>query len=68
MTKGTVADGVITPDVLYALGVASKRRMPIKILGNGDLGSKLTVTAHAFSATAKQKIEAAGGTATTVTA
>lgn len=68
VTNGVIVDGVITPEVLYDLGVASKRRMPIKILGNGDLGSKLTVTAHAFSATAKQKIEAAGGTATTVTA
>jgi large subunit ribosomal protein L15 len=33
----------------------------VKILGRGDVGKKLTVRAHAFSATARQKIEAAGG-------
>lgn len=66
--KGIVTDGVINPDVLYKLGVVSKRRTLIKILGNGELKSKLEITAHAFSATAKEKIEAAGGTATTVTA
>lgn len=66
--KGVVTDGVINPDVLYKLGVVSKRRALIKILGNGELKSKLEISAHAFSATAKEKIEAAGGTATTVTA
>ena len=35
---------------------------PVKILGNGDLGKKLTVSAHAFSESARQKIDAAGGT------
>ena len=39
------------------------RKHPVKILGNGDLGKKLTVRAHAFSKTAREKIEAAGGTA-----
>lgn len=68
MAKGSISDGVINPEVLYTLGIVSKRRTLIKILGNGDLKSKLEITAHAFSATAKEKIEAAGGTATTVTA
>ena len=37
------------------------RKHPVKILGNGELSKKLNVRAHAFSATAREKIEAAGG-------
>jgi large subunit ribosomal protein L15 len=66
--KGVITDGVISPDVLYNIGIVAKRRALVKILGNGELNSKLEITAHAFSATAKEKIEAAGGSATTVTA
>ncbi len=65
---GKIADGIITPELLYSLGIVSTRRSLVKILGNGDLASKLAVTAHAFSASAKEKIEAAGGSATVVTA
>ena len=43
-------------------GLANGRGDGIKILGDGDLTRKLTVTAHAFSASAKAKIEAKGGT------
>jgi large subunit ribosomal protein L15 len=68
VAKGVVADGVVTPDLLYKLGVVSKRRSLVKILGNGEISSKLEITAHAFSATAREKIEAAGGTITTVSA
>ena len=68
VAKGVITDGVINPDVLYSIGVVAKRRALVKILGHGEIKSKLTITAHAFSATAKEKIEAAGGTATTVTA
>lgn len=66
--KGAVTEGVITPEILYKLGVVSKRRSLVKILGNGELKSKVDITAHACSATAKEKIEAAGGTVTLVTA
>ncbi len=66
--KGVITDGIITPDVLYNVGVVSKRRSLVKILGNGEISSTLTISAHAFSATAKEKIEAAGGTVTTVSA
>jgi large subunit ribosomal protein L15 len=67
-TKGTGArknvptyfDGEVTPEALYAHGLAHKGR-PVKILGRGELGKALTVSAHAFSATARAKIEAAGG-------
>jgi large subunit ribosomal protein L15 len=56
------AGAEVTPESLRAAGLA-KRRQPVKILGRGDLSTKLTVRAHAFSASAKEKIEKAGGTA-----
>ena len=43
-------------------GLANGPVKRVKVLGNGELKKKLTVSAHAFSASAKQKIEAAGGT------
>ncbi len=51
----------VTPDELKKKGLI-KGADPIKILGNGDLKAKLTVKAHAFSASAIEKIKAAGGT------
>jgi large subunit ribosomal protein L15 len=51
----------VTPEKLRAAGIA-KRRHPVKILARGELTKKLTVRAHAFSATAREKIEQAGGT------
>jgi large subunit ribosomal protein L15 len=56
--------GVVTPEVMYQTGLISKKDGPVKILGNGELKSKLEVTAHAFSKSAVAKIEAAGGKAT----
>jgi len=50
----------VNPESLRAAGLA-KRRDPVKILGRGELKKKLTVRAHAFSASAKQKIDDAGG-------
>jgi large subunit ribosomal protein L15 len=55
------AGSEVTPDSLRASGLA-KRRDPVKVLGRGDLSKKLTVRAHGFSATAREKIEKAGGT------
>jgi large subunit ribosomal protein L15 len=52
----------VTPDSLRDKGLASRRSVPVKILGQGELSKKLTVHAHGFSATAREKIEAAGGT------
>lgn len=54
------AGSTVTPDDLRAKGLAKKRGQ-IKILGSGDLSTSLTVKAHAFSGSAKAKIEAAGG-------
>jgi large subunit ribosomal protein L15 len=50
----------VTPESLRAAGLA-KRRDPVKVLARGELKKKLTVKAHGFSAQAKEKIEAAGG-------
>ena len=54
------AGAEVTPASLRAAGLA-KRRHPVKILGRGELSKKLTVRAHAFSASAREKIEQAGG-------
>jgi large subunit ribosomal protein L15 len=52
----------VTPDTLRRRGLAKRKRIPIKILGRGGLERKgLKVSAHAFSATARAGIEAAGG-------
>src|SRR5438105_12731030 len=55
----------ITPEVLMANGLASKNDL-IKILGRGELKSKVEIKAHAYTATAKAAIEAKGGSATTI--
>jgi large subunit ribosomal protein L15 len=55
-------DGDVTPEALYQHGLARKGAK-IKVLARGELDKKLTVRAHAFSKAAKEKIEAAGGTA-----
>ena len=53
----------VTPEVLLNEGVINKIADGVKILGNGELTKKLTVKVNAFSASAKEKIENAGGTA-----
>ena len=53
----------VTPELLLETGVISKLNAGVKILGNGKLEKKLTVKANKFSASAKEAIEAAGGTA-----
>jgi large subunit ribosomal protein L15 len=52
----------VTPDSLREKNLATRRDVPVKILGQGDISKSLTVHAHAFSKTAREKIEAAGGT------
>ena len=53
----------VGPDELRSRGLISSVRKPVKILGVGAPGRTVTVRAHAFSATAKAKIEAEGGRA-----
>lgn len=55
------ADEPVSIETLVSTKTINKNR-PLKVLGDGDLTTKLTVEAHKFSASARQKIEAAGGT------
>jgi large subunit ribosomal protein L15 len=56
----------ITPDSLMKAGILKKRFDVLKVLGDGELTKKLAVSAHRFSASAKEKIEQAGGSTTIV--
>ena len=62
--SGKLSEGQVSPESLFEMGVISKRNQPVKILGNGDISTKLAVTAHKISAAARTKIEQAGGTVT----
>lgn len=53
----------VTPETLLARRLVRRKRMPVKILGDGELNQPLTIKAHKFSASARQKIESAGGKA-----
>ncbi len=55
--------GDITPDSLREMGIIKSTRLPLKILGVGELKSALNIKANAFSKTAAEKIEKAGGKA-----
>ena len=68
---GTIAEKFpagteVPPELLVQSGLLSRVRHPVKILGEGDIGHALTIHAHAFSASARTKIEAAGGTAVVI--
>ena len=52
----------VTPESLREKGLATRKDVPVKILGQGDLGKKLTVRVHYASQAAREKIEGAGGT------
>jgi large subunit ribosomal protein L15 len=52
----------VTPETLARAGLATRKGVPVKVLGDGELSKKLTVRAHRFSKTARERIEAAGGT------
>jgi len=52
----------VTPEALRERGLAKRKETPVKMLGQGELSKPLTVHAHGFSKTAREKIEAAGGT------
>ncbi len=62
--KGKISsEAKITPELLYEVGAVSKRTLPVKILGEGELKVALEISAHAFSKSALQKIQAIGGKA-----
>ncbi len=56
----------ITTAVLVESGLIKNLKLPVKVLGEGDLGTALTIEAHKFSASAAKKIQDAGGTATVI--
>jgi large subunit ribosomal protein L15 len=58
------AGAEITPEILKDVGLIAKLSVDVKVLGEGELTKKLSVTAHSFSKSAVEKIEAAGGTVT----
>ncbi|HKP52352.1 MAG TPA: 50S ribosomal protein L15 [Chloroflexia bacterium] len=58
--------GQVTPDSLHQMGIMRNSTLPLKILGDGDLSRALHITAHKVSESARQKIEAAGGTITLI--
>ncbi len=68
VTDGKVQNGVVSPEVLAKLGVVRKARALVKILGNGELKAKLNISANAFSKSAIEKIEKAGGKTQTISA
>ncbi len=51
----------VDPEALVGAGIIRSARRPIKVLGQGEIGHALTVVAHKFSASARSKIESAGG-------
>ena len=55
------AGAEVTLEALRAKGLGTRKNVPVKILASGELSKGLTVHAHAFSKTARERIEAAGG-------
>lgn len=62
LEAGFEAGDVVDSEILKGKGIVGKKDYMLKILGNGDISKALTVKASKFSAAAKAKIEAAGGT------
>lgn len=56
-------DGPVTPEALHAAGITRGLEFPVKVLASGELTRRIDVRAHAFSAAAKERIEALGGAA-----
>ena len=63
---GKVPAGIVSPKVLVKLGVIKKASAPVKVLGNGEIKAKLNISANAFSKSAIEKIEKAGGKTQTI--
>ena len=61
-----ISDDVMNAEVLKNIGLVSSSTKPIKILGKGELKAKVNLEVNAFSKTAKEKVEAAGGSIKTV--
>lgn len=59
-----LVEGPATPETLMAAGLVGSRRLPVKLLGGGELSASVECQVHAASASARRKIEAAGGSVT----
>jgi large subunit ribosomal protein L15 len=57
-----IKEGVVNPEALKAAGLISNLKTPVKLLGAGEIKAKFQVEVNAFSQTAKEKVEASGGT------
>jgi large subunit ribosomal protein L15 len=62
------AGAEVTLEAMQAAGLATRKGVPVKVLAKGELSKALTVHAHGFSASARERIEAAGGTCKTIEA
>ena len=62
------AGAEVTLELMQSKGLATRKGVPVKVLAKGELAKALTVHAHAFSASARERIEAAGGTCVTIDA
>jgi large subunit ribosomal protein L15 len=67
-TLEEMAETEITPEVLKSRGLIGSAKEPVKVLGTGELTRSLKVSAHAFSQSAREKIEGAGGSVATLDA
>jgi large subunit ribosomal protein L15 len=63
LTEFDLSETEVTPAVMAELGLLKKATDPVVVLGDGDVSIAMTVKAHRFSKSAREKIEAAGGTA-----
>ena len=59
--EGSGMEGEVGPDELVKAGLIGRSRLPVKVLGEGEITRQVTVRAHAFSAKATEKITQAGG-------
>jgi large subunit ribosomal protein L15 len=59
-------EGDVSPELLKGAGLIGTLQRPVKVLGVGDVARAVSVTAHAFSKSARSKIEAAGGSVTVI--
>jgi len=62
------AGSEVTLELMHARGLATRKDVPVKVLAHGELSKALTVHAHAFSASARERIEAAGGACVVIVA
>ncbi len=56
-----IGSKTVTPEVLKEFGLISSTKVPVKLLGNGEIKTKLKIQVNSFSQSAKTKVEAAGG-------